>query len=310
MQRETSSPRWFANILATVLATLAVPQFSQADVIYSGTGASADVFALGQLNTQAGSTPASLTDSATVNYTQYPNTPGTATVTASGTAFATPGASTLLQVQNSLSATGSQGPFVGAFSPPPESEAAASWNNVAATVRGPAGSALPGSIQVDFRVTYQNPDTLSSNGAVNGLGWLAFPHSLTVNSSWITLPNAGTPLQPGEQPVQKMSNGLLTGTLHVDLPLSATGTSSLFSIGLGSDLAALGKTLTDFKSLSLTGIFLPDGTPISAGGYSVSFESGLPPPPPAPQVPEPSTLAVWGLLASGGALGVRRRRSS
>lgn len=40
----------------------------------------------------------------------------------------------------------------------------------------------------------------------------------------------------------------------------------------------------------------------SIGGFSITFES-VPPPP----IPEPATLAVFGLLAAGGAVGYRRR---
>jgi len=286
-----------------------VTQFCRADVIYSGTGASAYVSALGQSDSQVGSTPASASGTATVNYTQYPNSPGSTNATATAWASATPGATDLLQVQNYLSSSGSQGPFVGTFSPVvPESTAAASWNYVEAKVTGPAGNSLPGSIRLEFQVNYQTPSSFFNGlGPVNGLGWPAFPYALAVNGSQIPLTSAGTPLQPGEQPVQTQSNGSLMGTFHLDLPLSASGVSQEFSIGLGSDLAGLGKTLSDYKSLSLIGIYLPDGTPISADGYSVSFDSGLPPPP--PQTPEPSTLAVWVLLVGSGAFIVHRRKS-
>ncbi len=141
----------------------------------------------------------------------------------------------------------------------------------------------------------------------NGLGWPANPLSLIVSGIPIYLPGAGTPLQAGEQPVQTLPNGMLSGTFHVDLPLSSSGTSSLFSINLGSDLAALGQTLSDSKSLSLLGIYLPDGTPIPAD-YNVSFESGQPSPPLPPSIPEPTPLAVWGLLAGIGII-VHRRKS-
>jgi hypothetical protein len=77
-------------------------------------------------------------------------------------------------------------------------------------------------------------------------------------------------------------------------------------LAIGSDLAGLGTTQSDSETLSLTGIYLPDGTPISAKGYNVSFESGLPPPPVQP-VPEPGTLAIWLFLIGSGALAVRRR---
>ena len=153
----------------------------------------------------------------------------------------------------------------------PESTAAASWNNVQATVTGPAGTAVPDSIRLEFQVTYQTPTTYSNSFIVNGLGWAAFPFGLTVNGAPMTLTAAGTPLQAGEQPVQALANGSLTGFFHLDLPVSALGTSQQFSLGLGSDLAGLGRTLSDSETLSLAGIYLPDGTPISADGYNMSF---------------------------------------
>jgi hypothetical protein len=48
-------------------------------------------------------------------------------------------------------------------------------------------------------------------------------------------------------------------------------------------------------SLSLTGVTLPDGTPLTAAGYGVSFASGMALP--EQPVPEPATFVVWGLLA-------------
>ncbi len=295
-----------------VLATLGSIDACRADVMYSGTGASAYVVVLGQDDNQDGSIPASLSNSATVKYTIYPFTPGGSSyVTATASASATPGSTNLLQIQNYLSATAAQGQVVGAYSTPPESQALASWGNVAATVQAPIGSPLPSSIQLDFRINYQNPDptTFNASGTPNnGLGWPANPLSLTVNGYPIYLTGAGTPLQAGEQPVQTLPNGMLSGTFHLDLPLSSSGTSSLFSISLGSDLAALGQTLSDTKTLSLLGIYLPDGTPISAD-YNVSFDSGQPTPLPPPSVPEPTPLAVWGLLTGIGALIVHRRKS-
>ena len=106
------------------------------DVLYSGTGAIAWVDALDQTAAQVGSTPAYLSDSANVKYTIFPSTPGGssyATVTAS--ASATPGATTLLQIQNYLSVTPAQGQPVRAESPPPESKVSATWGDVAATLK-------------------------------------------------------------------------------------------------------------------------------------------------------------------------------
>jgi len=63
----------------------------------------------------------------------------------------------------------------------------------------------------------------------------------------------------------------------------------------------------DQVSLSLTGVTLPDGIPLTADDYSVSFASGMTLPE-AP-VPEPATFVAWGVL-EGAALMVRRRGPS
>jgi hypothetical protein len=308
MRRQRLAQRRIPATLAVVVAAFGLPPLCRADVMYSGDGVSSYVNALGPYGFQVGSTPASASGTANVNYTLYPLTTGSATATATAWALATPGGTDLLQVKNYLSSNGPQGPFVGAFSVPPESTAAASWNNVQATVTGPAGTALPDSIRLEFQVTYQTPTAFENSFIVNGLGWPAFPPGLSVNGAPFVLTSAGTALQAGEQPVQALANGSLTGFFHLDLPLSALGTSQQFSLSLGSDLAGLGTTLSDTKTLSLAGIYLPDGTPISADGYSVSFESGLPPPPLQP-VPEPGALAMWVILAGSGAAWFRRRKS-
>ena len=85
------------------------------------------------------------------------------------------------------------------------------------------------------------------------------------------------------------------------------GHQSTVQLGLTSDLE-LFKVLYSWPgtlqlpmSLSLTGIYLPDGTPIAAAGDSVTFDSGLPPPVVAP-VPEATSVAAWCLLAAGAAM--------
>jgi hypothetical protein len=49
-------------------------------------------------------------------------------------------------------------------------------------------------------------------------------------------------------------------------------------------------------------VTLPDGTPLEQKGYTVTFESGLPPEP----IPEPATWAAWSLLKAFGMAMIRR----
>jgi hypothetical protein len=205
MRYRTCVTVWIEATLATVLATLGLSQFCRADVMYSGTGVSGYFNALGSYDFQAGSTPASASGTSNINYTLLSGSTGSENTTATAWASATPGGTTLLQLGNSLSSSGSQGPFVGTFSVWPESTATASWNNVQATVTGPAPTSLPGSIRLEFQIDYQHPSS-----SLNGGGWRAFPNGLEVtgyNGYQIPLTSAGTPLQLGEQPVLAQSNG-------------------------------------------------------------------------------------------------------
>ena len=61
-------------------------------------------------------------------------------------------------------------------------------------------------------------------------------------------------------------------------------------------------------SLSLTGIYLPNGKSLTADGYSVTFNS-VAGPIQLETVPEPATWAAWGVIATFGALIFRRRRA-
>jgi len=178
------------------------------------------------------------------------------------------------------------------------------WSDVAATVHGLAGSSPPSSIRLEFQVNYTPPAQLS----MYGIPYALPAQGLLVNGLPMTLANAGVPLQSGEPPVHAQPDGSLTGSFHLDLPLSLSGTSQLFSLALESDLVGVMRfvpsTVRESMSLSLTGILLPDGTPISSEGYNVSFESGLPPP--VTPVPEPTAWAVWCILAAFGATIYRR----
>jgi len=115
----------------------------------------------------------------------------------------------------------------------------------------------------------------------------------------------GVKLQPSSP------DGNQTGTLNITLALHPNGVSDPFSlsvssIGSSSPLvdALSTSSYSSSISLSLTGVTLPDGTPLSAAGYSASFASGMALP--EQPVPEPATVVVWGLLAAA-ALTFRHR---
>jgi hypothetical protein len=292
---------WF-----TVLALLTCkPAF--ADPIFKGTGATAWVNALDQSNQQTGSTPASLSTSANVSYTHFSTlapdqAPVSVTVSASSTPTA--GAAYLLDIR-SLATSPVSYDVVGASHPGPLVQATANWGNVAATVQGPPGSTLPGSIRLEFQVDYTSPgQAVGEFGAASG-------HFVDVNPGpAILLGPVGTPIEAGEQPVHQLADGMLSGTFHLDLPLSGAGVSKQFSVSISSSYwalpldPALGKG--DQVGLALKSVTLPDGTPLEQKGYSVTFDSGLPDPVP---VPEPAAWAVWGSIIVVGSIAVRLRPS-
>jgi hypothetical protein len=236
--------------------------------IFSGTGASAWVETLDQGSQQVGSSPAFISTSATVHYTHFglPLIPDQVPVSASVYAAATPtaGAAYLLEVR-SFASSPNPGSMVGASHPWPVTDATANWYNVAATVKNLDGSPLPGSIQLHFRVDY-------APGWQNmGPPWGPFGQRVDVTGPSIYLGGAGTSLEPGEQPVQALPNGLLSGTFHMDLPLSKLGLSSQFSVRIESQLPALQEYISLAKGseigLALTGVTLPDGTPLEEKGF-------------------------------------------
>ena len=266
------------------------------------------VDALDQLQTQDGSTPAFLATSALVHYQQV--VPGTWTlenssnlVTVAGYAAVTPqaSASNLLEIW-SYGSSANPGNPVGVISPDPDIREEAGWSNVEATVRGADGNAPPSAIRLEFQINYTPLDQLALPSLAPGSSLNA--RSLYLDGAYgFSIPldtnGAGSLLQQGEPTVKLMPDGLLRGMVHIDLPLSAAGVSNPFSVGISSQLPSMlnGRNVTnlDQVSLSLVGITLPDGTPLEAKGYSVSFESGVISPP--TQTPEPATLAIWGLTA-------------
>jgi hypothetical protein len=302
---------WAAfGLLVLVLALVAAPP-SRAGVIYTGNGAGASVEAFSQTAVQSGSTPAAIDTSATVHYTNFSAsgnaTPGSVTASVNASASATPGGADLFQLLTSFSAP-NPGNLSGTTSPYTGVDSGAYWGNVTATVHAPAGSSMPSSIRLEFQVNYAPADV----DAYQGLG-IRTSYLWFTGSSLVLLPPAGAAIQPGEQPAQTQSNGSLTAGFHLDVPLSASGVStSPFAVGLTSAFPGItsnsATSISDAISVSLTGIYLPDGASLTAEGYSVSFNSEAGPIQLLP-VPEPATWSCWGLIAGCGALMLRRLRA-
>jgi hypothetical protein len=148
-------------VLGTLLC-FALPSTCFADVIFTGDGASAYAWALGQASPPYAN-PAYVSQTATVQYTIYtgagvghdqnPLTPATVNVSETAYGAVTPGAANRLAISSSYSSPGFLNP-IGAPQPGVDLIASASWSNVQATVQGPPGTAPPSSIRLEFNVTY------------------------------------------------------------------------------------------------------------------------------------------------------------
>ena len=292
---------------------------ASAAATFSGSGYGAYAAALDQFSEQSGSTPAQGSSSTSIQTDLFPSggdlVPTPTTIPATASAFAAAGPATgdgnLLEIR-SYGHTDSHGQTVGASSPWPDTQTNAGWTGVVATVSGPTGSTLPSTIRLEFQATYSPPSSLTPWGIQSSV---FSPQELTLINHYgggndLNLVNAGTALQPGEAPVKLTSAGLLQGNFHIDLSLSPSGVSQPFGLALASNLPVMlymGQSLTNsnFMSVSLAGITLPDGSSLDSQGYSVNFQSGLPYDP--NPVPEPATWVMWGLVAAGYGLRVQRR---
>src|SRR5579883_693766 len=293
---------WAILGLVALLVALALAPPARAGVIDTGNGAGAWVNTFDQTAVQSGSTPAVINDTTTVNDTNYDMngnaSPGSVTASVNASASANPAAANLLQIQTSFSAP-DPGRFSGPTSPGTSIQEEAYWGNVTATVHAPAGSPMPSSIRLEFQVNYAPSDIDAYQG-----GTRASYLSLT-GSPVMLLPQAGSVLQDGEAPAQTQPNGSLTASAHLDVPLASTGVSTrTFAVGLTSLFPGIqsntASSINDAMSVSLTGIDLPDGTSLTADGYTVSFHSAAGPIA-FETVPEPATWTVWGVLAACGA---------
>jgi hypothetical protein len=304
MVRANAVNRRLSALPVMLAALIGLSMQASGAEIFTGTGAGAYVGEVNQYATQTGSTPASVSGTATFQFTHFDAGQSTGTTTGSFTASASaiPGSTDLLQLHATFSSPGGgAGGIVGVSQPGSFYYETADWSNVGATVTGPAGSPLPTSVQLEFQVNYY----YSIGGLFQPQPFPSTqPQSLMLNGYPITLTAAGTALQPGETPVQAQPNGSLMGSFHVDLPLSSLGTSPLFSLSLNSQNWGLLSypggpvDLQTWMSLSMTGIYLPDGTALAQDGYNITFDSGQTPPPSVIPAPEPTTLAAWCLMTA------------
>ena len=301
---------------------------SRADAI-TWSGASTSVQVFGQTDSHTGATAASSAqgtttipywpDSYTVKDGELPTNSanGSATSQVSGTAA------------NLLSASASY--FEGATLGRPAAvagpvQATASWTGDRLLLQSSGSNGLPDSVRVNFSLTFLAP---GAGDIVSGIprGTLA-----TITASFNNRDGAlsvgrlfptsasGTPfdsieakpyIPPGWEGPWASREVAYKATFHLDLPLSASGISDPFSLGLKVDAATdfgmhgyAALSGLDGVTLSMTSLSLADGNTPESEGYSVAFASGLVSPDP---VPEPTTIAV--LAAGFGAIVLRRART-
>ncbi|HEX8200545.1 MAG TPA: hypothetical protein VF590_08655 [Isosphaeraceae bacterium] len=304
---------------------------SHADAIHPWAGAGAEVQVFNQWNTQSG-TVAALAAQGQKDVAYIPDLAPERTwpVYGRARAEATGRPEALLRVDGSYSAS-TYGSFRGS-SEGTTVRASATWTGDAVHVQVPEGANPPESIRVHVAL-----DFLRSSSSFGSM-------SLRLNDRTFAARAWGGEyegvydllhfyeLEPGSgfpQPIETAhlpegfdslvfpgpadSRGGVTGraTFHLDLPVNASGDSAPFSLGLESNLslgiqsnANIFAEHRDF-TVSLTDVTLPDGTPLASRGYAVSFASGLPWP---AAVPEPASLAGWGLVAALAGAAARSRR--
>jgi hypothetical protein len=328
-------PTTLAFLGLALLSALSSTRPALADPISSSwSGASASVFFGNQSPSQQGTTAqASAGGTLTVTFETSVSTPYQGDVTGNVAASAGGDPAHLLQVTGSASA-----PEVGTVAHTWDGltnglgGASASWTDDAAIVTAPAGSSLPDMIRLHFTLTFSDDHGIGQNASLtasyngtqlsySGSDWQRAPYGSSnadmmglhsdagnagaVDSSTITTTGNST-LPASDNWVTK-----ITDTFHIDLPLNKVGVSNPFSLSLqlSPDIGLVSNSPLNSglsANIALTSVTLPDGTPLSALGDSVSFQSGLNPTP----APEPASLLVWGLVGgTAGAMAVRRSRT-
>ena len=275
------------------LATF-LPGDCRGDAINPWQGATVSVSAAGKNASNSGATAsASTSGNTSANSLGSFGQPVTIGYSGSASANATGNANQLLSLSTSLS-QGVTGVLTAPINPSYPVSADASWNNDSLMVQGPAGAPLPGSVTLQLRIDVSPIASLQLGTGTNlAVQINGENHALTTNGDGTI-----TMQPPALSGAQSSSQ---TATFDIKLGLNAAGVSDPFSVGLSSSQAVQPVTIPvnlppSSLALSLTGVTLPDGSPLSAGGYSVTFASGLTLAPQA--VPEPATLAIWVSIAA------------
>ncbi len=237
-------------LCAMVWSGFAVPVRAAAMQPWSGASASTSVFA--QNDSQQGATAtASGVGSNNVEYhgRTYPDQTFHTVVSGSASASASGLPDQLLSVQTQYGAPnpGTLGYNTGGG----PVTASASWSNDAVILTPPVGGTMPDSVRLQFALKFAPVDQGPDSGVHFGTIQLTAnnqPYSVTASYG-----NSPTAVPSGFDSVTTAANGQSTGTLHVDLPLSASGISDPFQLKLeshpGTDLESNAPLQVDHNAI-------------------------------------------------------------
>jgi len=189
--------------------------------------------------------------------------------------------------------------------------ASSRWTNDTVTITPPAGSPIPDSIRLQFSLTFNPPDAYRRPVDFNYGTVKVQANDKTI---YIGVDGGGgnsyDPKDFDKVTKNPYNPDPTVGTFHLDLPVNKSGVSAPFSLSLAAATAIFTDSNTSLDSfhrdvLGLTGVTFTDGTSLTAKGYGVSFASGLLS---SPQpVPEPTSVALWSVVALAGAWIARQR---
>lgn len=297
---------------------------ARADAIrpWSGASASARVFVPSSASsTQSGAT-ASASSANTMDVSYEPRMRPWLTfsvpVTGSASAQATGRADGLLRVDADYSAPNpGSSPFIPDGTTQPV-EAAANWSGDRVLIHSSTGSGLPTMVRLNVAVDFAAGSYVDFSGGALTFGQVG----VTANSLSATITGGfnssngrfGTTsgslafdtASPAGSFYTDASGRQYHETFHLDLPVSASGVSNPFSLGLSasplSELVSNARLFSEIKdaTLSLTSITTTDGRLLSDLGDSVTFTSGMLAPGVQPMpIPEPSSVVIMLIAAVG-----------